>query len=329
MMIGANTAVAFTTQNDNQAKAAAYFLDKRSAPQDNSCRGSDDDDGAAPICPFQNLQATKTKNNLTITTTWHVPKFVTNVSDVTFIFAHGTRWKSFHDFYGHARVNLNTGRASTVVAQSRRDIYALHGALMIAAWLGATPLASLAARALRFGLLAAPRWFWLHVSLQACSALWFLYAVALVLTGDDDGNDDDDDDDDSGAGFAHKVIGLTVLALWCVQVLLGVLRPDAHGKVRLGCIQPHWRPAFLMVHRIVGAALLAGGATNCVLGGTIFSEAFGGGTGLLVVACVLLSIFVLAWVAAELAGLPARGRDATAMDTGRIEMQMNPFAELK
>lgn len=86
----------------------------------------------------------------------------------------------------------------------------------------------------------------------------------------------------------------------------GLVRPDAHGATRLGCIPPGWRPAFLVAHRLLAAATLATGAANCVTGTMIF-EKFYKDDALKTLAAGLIAACGAAWVSGEAAGLPARG----------------------
>ena len=250
-----------------------------------------------------------------------------NASDVTFIFAHGSNWKAFHDAHGSVRLDLRTGKAEAVVSTSRRHVYALHGSLMISTWLAAVPAASLAARALRF---LSPKWFYVHLGLHAAAALWFVYALTLVLGGDGDEGEGEGEDEDARVG-THEALGLTVLVLWCVQVTLGMLRPDAHGAVRLGFVPPTWRRAFVAVHRVLAAALVALAGANCILGAILLESTFGGGGPTLAAAIALLVLWALAWVAAEALGLPGRkaahGEYSVARADG-AQFQPNPLSDI-
>ena len=102
-------------------------------------------------------------------------------------------------------------------------------------------------------------------------------------------------------------------------------------RVRLGFVPPTWRRAFVAVHRVLAAALVALAGANCILGAILLESTFGGGGPTLAAAIALLVLWALAWAAAEALGLPGRrashGEYSVARADG-AQLQPNPLSDI-
>ena len=295
---------------------SSYHLDSYRSPSDGSC-GKD-----GSTCPFSEMEAVQTRSGVsvvaTVTRSAVTKSIIGSDETISMIFARGDMWKGKHSVRSSSIVNVASGTA-TKVKGPKYDMHLLHGALMIVAWLVLAPTASLVARALRFGLLAAPNWFNTHWVLHTIASLLFLWAVIMAITRFDSQN----------IPNGHKEIGLAMIALWAAQVMLGLLRPDKHGEVRFGFVQPSWRPQFQIAHRVLAAVCLACAMSNCVTGATRFKELYDEQE-LLVASYALVAAYVVAWLVCEAAGLPSKGRDddkEANASAGTTELSSSKTAE--
>ena len=306
-MIDTDAVVGFT--EGGAAKAAAYRLTSYANPLDGSCGG-----GNASMCPYSDMEATKSQNGIAVTATVSRANAQTELlgeTEIKIIIARGTsEWKSYHgQTRASAVINLVQGSASKTRGPKYR-VHMAHGTMMILAWLVQAPLASLIARGLRFGLLQAPMWFRAHIVLHAGAGVLFLIAVAVAIS----------EFDSPKIPKSHKELGMAIIWLWAIQVLMGIFRPDNHGEVRFGFIQPSWRPQFLIAHRLMAALCLAGGAAQCVTGSERFKDLYSEIMHLNT-SYALIATWLFLWIATEAFDLPKNGRKGAADTEEEVEMK--------
>ena len=113
---------------------------------------------------------------------------------------------------------------------------------------------------------------------------------------------------------------MAMIWLWAIQVLMGIFRPDNHGEVRFGFIQPSWRPQFLIAHRLMAALCLAGGAAQCVTGSERFNDLYSEIMHLNT-SYALIATWLFLWIATEAFDLPKNGRKGAADTEEEVEMK--------
>ncbi|CAN1858157.1 Cytochrome b561 and DOMON domain-containing protein At3g07570 [Linum perenne] len=146
-----------------------------------------------------------------------------------------------------------------------------HGILNILGWGTLTLIGAIVARYYKD---MEPIWFYIHVMVQCSGFVLGVIGViaGLVLEGN------------LGANInvsTHKVIGISILILGCLQVMAVLIRPEKSSKYRRG-----WKFYHLMVGRIVIAIAIGNVFYGIQLGGE--GSGWNGGYGV-----VLVVIFVI------------------------------------
>ncbi|KAK3264405.1 hypothetical protein CYMTET_26854, partial [Cymbomonas tetramitiformis] len=299
-MAGSDVVVGYTDSN-GASTTGTYTLGSYVAPSEGSCT-----DCSFAVRSF----TTQSTGSSALVFTAAVP--ASEDEETSFVWSYGTSdWPVKHTKAGAVRINLASG-VSSGIASPLKDEHTAHGALMITAWLVITPASAMVARSLRH-IIGAPAWFNVHIGLNSVAGVLFLAGILLAFDKFDSGN----------LPQSHKEVGAAVLWMWMVQVVLGALRPDAHGKLRLGCIQPSWRPAWLAAHRVVAAACLICGATNCITGAMRYEDLHDEKS-MLVASLSMLGIMVIVATGMEVMGLPAKAHaDAVAKRAPSQELARN------
>eukprot|EP01062_Namystynia_karyoxenos_P011763 TRINITY_DN14227_c0_g1_i1.p1 TRINITY_DN14227_c0_g1~~TRINITY_DN14227_c0_g1_i1.p1 ORF type:complete len:426 (+),score=123.11 TRINITY_DN14227_c0_g1_i1:88-1278(+) len=162
----------------------------------------------------------------------------------------GTFPNTRHQSRGGVSLDLGTGSVAVQTLPIEDDVHT-HAVMLIMAWCYFAPLTIIFKRhADRLGLkrkhCGKTGGFWMHM-------LFSTTVFALTIAGVTIGLRDLDAD---RTRWAHRNIGITVLALVCLQLILGVVATAVAHSTRIA----------YFVHAVIGSTALALGFVNCMTG---------------------------------------------------------------
>lgn len=176
-------------------------------------------------------------------------------------------WPAKHSRKGAVSVSLAGQGGSSSVSGSKLNRDVAHGVLMVLAWVIFMPIGS-ASTALK-NLLPNGLWFYAHLSAIGAGSLLFAIALGLLIGRDEHGKDSKLD--------KHYSLAIAVIALWLIQLFLGVFRPNKKPEdgARLGFIPTSLRPAWFWAHRLIAPTVLALAAATIFVGADLMRDRYG------------------------------------------------------